>query len=113
MIQAAIIAVMLLGLFKVIDRNRDPKIDEWEAIVIGAAPAMIAWVIALVIGMLGLPEYLNLFGFLAYLVAPYLILTKQFEYPSKRAIFYSAFVPVVAIVSEVIIGFGIVYINNA
>ena len=107
MIQAAIAGLILLGLYKFIDRNRvpedfDPEVDWWMALIFVWAPSMIIWLISMGLAIAGLPLYLLLFGYLLYFIIPFLMLKFMLEFKLKRAIIYSCLVPVVAIFIEIL-----------
>lgn len=108
MIQAAIAGLILLGLYKFIDRNRvpedfDPKVDWWMAFVFVWAPSILIMFISIGISALSLSLNWVLLGYVLYFLVPFSILKFMLEFKPKRAVLYSIPVPIVATITEVII----------
>ena len=107
MLQAAISALILLGIYKFLDRNRtpedfDPKVDWWMAFAFIFAPSILLLLLNMLLGILSLNPLLILVGYILYFIVPFAVLKGMLDFQTKRAVMFSIFVPIVAITTEVI-----------
>jgi len=107
MLHAALAGFILSLIYKFLDKKYI-KLDEFHAEIdwyMGFA-VVIASSVAItltyfVISALSLPEALSYIGYLFYVLVPFCIFKLMLEYKGKKAIIYSAWVPFVAILSEI------------
>jgi len=111
MFQGIIGALLLIGVFQLIDRKNENKIDPWETVVIVVAPALIVWGIGVFASATELPNWVSLAANLCFIIIPYFILTEQYKFPRKQACVYTAFVPVAIIASQYIL-FALIVVMN-
>jgi uncharacterized membrane-anchored protein len=107
MLQAAIAGLILIGIYKFLDRNRipedfDPKVNWWMAGVFVFAPSMLIFLLVIALGIIGLPPEMSLLGYALYFLIPFIMLKHMLDFKVKRALIFSAFVPVIAVSTEVI-----------
>ena len=106
MLHAALTGLILLAIFKLLDK-RYLKVDKFHAVidwymsfaVVMAASVMIAFFNIAVIS-LELPRELMLISALFYLIIPFAIIKFMLDYKTKKAFSYAIWVPVIAIFVE-------------
>ena len=106
MIQSAIAGLILIGIYRFLDRNRtpedfDPKVDWWMAFVFVMAPSMLIFLLAMGLGVISMPSELALFGYLFYFLIPFGMMKGMLEFQTKRAVVFSLWVPAIAVVTEI------------
>ena len=111
MFQGIIGALLLIGVFQLIDRKNENKIDPWETVVIVIVPALVVWGIGVFVSATELPDWIKVAGNLSFIIIPYFTLTEQYKFPRKQACIYTAFVPVAIIASQYIL-FAILMVMN-
>jgi hypothetical protein len=106
MIQVAIMALILVGIYKVMDRNKpesnEPQIDWWMAFAFVLAPGFLIFLITIGILSAELSPTLLLAAYSLYFVVPFFYLKFMLDYTSKQSAKYAVWVPIVAIVVEVL-----------
>ncbi len=110
MIHAIVCALILIGVFKFVDRNRvpgefDPVLDWWMALVLVIAPSILIGFSNIGIAAAELPGYLILAFYPLYFLVPFLTLKLALGFTAKRASIYSIWVFVVAILIEFVFYF--------
>ena len=105
MIQVAIMALILVGIYKIIDRNKpesnEPQIDWWMTFAFVLAPAFLIFLITIGILSAELSPSLVLVAYSLYFIVPFIYLKSMLDYTSKQSAKYAVWVPVVAVVVEV------------
>ena len=100
-IQAAIGALILLGIYKFINSKSEYEITWWMAFVFIMVPGFLFLLLGIGINLLNLSPMLSLIGYIFYFAVPFLILRYGLEFQRSPAIKYSTVVPVVAILTEI------------
>jgi len=108
MLQGVLIAIALFVLCRLMERQKEKKIDTWEIFVIAVIPGLVVWGAAVLANLADLPKWLILASNLAYLVVPYLLLTEQYQYGNRQAAIYASYVAV----SFIVVQFLLVAITN-
>jgi hypothetical protein len=107
MLQAAIAAVLLLGIYKLVAKkptNDDEfyiKVDWWLAFAFVLVPAMLIFFIGMGLAALELPTELVLVAYVLYFVVPLVVMKMMLDFKTGEAIKLACFVPVVAIIAEI------------
>lgn len=101
MLQAAIGAVILLGIYKFINTKSDYDITWWLAFVFIIVPGILILLITAGLSLMGLPTDFALLGYILYLVIPFSILRYGLDYERGPAMKLSIAVPIVAIATEI------------
>jgi len=106
MIQSAIAGLILIGIYKFLDRNRipedfDPAVDWWMAFVFVFTPTILIFILAMGLGLAELPPEFVLVGYLFYFLVPFAMLKGMLDFKLKRAILFSIWVPIIAILTDV------------
>jgi len=113
MLEVAIIAFILIGVYKLIDRNKpendDPKIDWWVALAFVFSPLLLIFFINIGVSALELSPFIVLVAYSLYFIIPYFYLKSMLDYSPRDSFRYAAWVPVVVIVVEIPLGllFGV------
>lgn len=109
MLQPIIIIFILLGIYKIIDRNHHgkPKIIWWLVPIFVLISSAIALIIQYVIMRNGVSLLVGVISYLFYFATPFILLKIFHKYTSKQAVRYSMWVPLVALIVDV--GIGISY----
>ncbi|MCX2833077.1 hypothetical protein [Microbulbifer thermotolerans] len=108
MLQAAIVGLILLGIYKFIDRNRvpedfDPEVDWWMAFAFAFGPMILIMILSGALAILHLPTEMAIVGYLFYLIVPFCVLKYMLDFKAKRAAIYAVWVPIVAVSLEVVL----------
>lgn len=108
MITAGIAGLILIGVFKFLDRIRqredfDPQVDWWMAFVFVYVPSLLIFLLRIGLGIAELPQSLALTGYLFYFFVPFVMLKFMLGFESKRAVLFSIFVPIIVLLLEVLI----------
>jgi len=101
MIQAAIGALILLGIYKFMNSKSEYDITWWMAFVFIWVPGFLLFLLSIGLNLLNLSPAFSLFGYLFYFAVPFLILKHGLEFDRSPAIKFSAVVPIVAIATEI------------
>ncbi len=105
MLQAAIIALILMGIYKFIDRNKpetnEPEIDWWVAFAFVFAPVFLIFLISIGVNTAELSPLIILAAYSLYFIIPFFYLKGMLDYPSKKSFKYAVWVPIVVIAVEV------------
>ncbi|WP_445363622.1 hypothetical protein ACJJIQ_02665 [Microbulbifer sp. ANSA003] len=105
MLQAAIIALILIGIYKLIDRNKaqssDPDIDWWVAFTFVFVPMILIFIISLVVIGNAFSEIIILSAYSLYFIIPFIYLKKILGYSAKKSLKYSVWVPVTVLAIEI------------
>ncbi len=105
MLQIAISAAFMVGLFKLFESKNKKhdlaEIDWWVGAAVVAVPAFIVFFLRT-----ALAEKLGVFlipiALATYFLVPFFYFKNMLEYPAKMAALYSVFVPVVVVIVEII-----------
>ncbi len=107
MIQAALAALILLGIYKLIAKkpeNEDEfhvKVDWWLAFAFVLVPSLLIFFIGIGITAFGLPPVLLLIAYILYFIVPFVTMKSMLDFKAKEAIKLAAIVPIVAVVTEI------------
>lgn len=108
MLQAAIVGLILLGIYKFIDRNRKPedfdtRVDWWMAFAFVFGPMVLILILRATLALLQMPGELEIIGYLFYLIIPFVVLKNLLDFTAKRAAIYAVWVPIVEIGMEIVV----------
>ena len=101
MLQAAICALLLLGIYKMMTSKSDYKIDWWMAFSFVLLPMFLMFLLTVGLDAMGLPPQFAAAGYLLYFLIPFAFLKTSMEFSASEAGKYAAIVPMVVIVVEV------------
>jgi drug/metabolite transporter (DMT)-like permease len=104
MLRIGLIGLVLVVVYKILDKYYTKKdkmhaeIDWWMAIGIVLASEVLALVFISGLESFDAPEELYIFGMAFYLLIPFLIIKFLLDYTFSKALIYSVFVPIFAII---------------
>lgn len=101
MLQAALGALILLGIYKFMNAKSDYDVTWWLAFVFILAPGFLIFLLSAGLHLAELPADFALLGYSLYFLIPFLILRYGLEYQPGPALKFSAVVPLVAIATEI------------
>ncbi len=101
MLQAAIAGLILLGIYKFIDTKSEYEIDWWMSFLFIFAPSIVIFLLNIGIGIAGINPMFALFGYVFYFIFPLLFLKLGLDFETKPAMKVAAWVPIVAILTEI------------
>lgn len=105
MIQGAIGGLILLLIYKFLDKNKanelEPKVDWWMALLFIWIPGVLISISFAILALFELPTWPSLFGYLLYFLVPFLMLFRWLDYQLNRAVKYALWVPLIAIITEI------------
>ena len=107
MFQAAIAAVLLLGIYKLVARKPTEegeyyiRVEWWLAFAFVLAPAILIYFISIGLAALQVPPGIIFATYILYFVIPFITLKVMLEFETKEAMKLALFVPIVVIVSEI------------
>ncbi|WHI46441.1 hypothetical protein ACJJIW_20745 [Microbulbifer sp. JMSA004] len=105
MLQAAITALILVGIYKLIDGNNaessDSDIDWWIAFVFVFAPMILIFIISLVVVGNDFSGIIILSAYSLYFIIPFIYLKKVLGYSSKKSLKCSVWIPVTVLAIEI------------
>jgi hypothetical protein len=102
MLQVAIASAILIGIYRLI-LPKDHVMDWFAAAVFVAAPAMLGWVLFLILSIAGInPIYASIY-YIFYFLAPLYFFKSVEDYSWSVSAKYAVLVPIVAIATEVLI----------
>lgn len=101
MIQAALGAFILLGLYKFMNTKSDYEIDKMMAFIFILVPCLLIFLLTLGLGYFEISTSYALFGYLLYFIFPFLFLKLGLEFQARPAFNFAIVVPVVAILTEI------------
>ncbi|MFL0798733.1 MAG: hypothetical protein K6L73_14720 [Cellvibrionaceae bacterium] len=107
-IQALLSGVILIGIYKYIDRNReaedfDPVVDWKMAALFVFSPTVLIWLANIGIAIAQISWGFILIAYTLYFIIPFAMLKFMLEFKQERAVAYAAWVPVIAISTELLI----------
>lgn len=89
MITAGIAAIIVWSSISLLERKNDNPLDGWTAFILVLVPALITWLVTLIVSVFDLPQWIITVAALSYIAIPMLILKSGFEMSTKKAIGYS------------------------
>lgn len=107
MVQAAIAAFILLGVYKFVARKPEDeeefyvKVDWWLAFAFVFVPSILIFFASIGIATLELPPILILAADTLYFIVPFVTMKSMLDFKAKEALKLAAIVPVVAIATEI------------
>ena len=100
-------SLVLLGIYKLIDHKKpesdDADIDWWVTVSFVLAPMFLVFMIGSMISSAGLAVELFLLAYSLYFFIPFLYLIGLMDYSVKKWFKYAIWVPLVAIVIEILV----------
>ncbi len=112
MFQGLFIAIILIPLLIIVERNKDKKMHIWEMLVISVVPGIVVWGLGLLIMMIKLSIWFVLLSYTAYIFIPYFIMTEQYNFKSKEAAIYTAYVSLSFVILSVMYWLAMVLISR-
>ena len=101
MLQAAIGALVLIGIYKFMNSHSDYEVSWVMAFLFILAPGFLIFLCSIVISYFDLNPALVLACYIFYFVVPFAYLKLLLDYQTKPAFKYSIVVPVVAVLTEI------------
>ena len=101
MLQAALGALILLGIYKFMNSKSDYEIDWTMAFVFILAPGLLIFLLSIALNYFELTPELVLLGYLLYFLVPFIYLKTLLDYETKPAFNFSIVVPIVAALTEI------------
>jgi hypothetical protein len=101
MLQAALGAFILLGVYKLMNSKSEYEINGMMAFVFIFTPGLMIFLISLGLAYYELSENFILYGYLLYFIIPFLVLKQGLEFKARQAFNFSIAVPIVAILTEI------------
>ena len=107
MLHAALAGFILSLIYKLLDKQYSKndknhvEIDWYMGIAVVITSSVAIGLTAIAVTSFQLPEILSLLSYAFYFLIPFSIFKLMLDYKVKTAIFYSLFVPFVAILSEI------------
>ena len=103
MIQAALAGLILIAIYKFINEPDGDLVDWWTTFMFVLVPGFLLFLTSFLLIYLEINLVFLLFGYALYYFTPYLWLRHYVEFSKKSAFKFAIWVPVVAIVTEILI----------
>lgn len=101
MLQAALGAIILLGIYKFINSRSEYEVNGTAAFVFILGPGFLIFLLSILLAKLGLNPVFALMGYILYFLLPFAYLKYALEYENRPALKFAMVVPVVAILTEI------------
>lgn len=101
MLQAALGALILMGIYKFMNSKSEYEVNGTAAFVFILGPGFLIFLLAILFGYLGVSPAFSLLGYLLYFFLPFAYLKYGLEYANGPAFKFAIVVPVVAILTEI------------
>lgn len=101
MLQAALAAMILMGIYKFMNSKSDYEVDWWMAFIFILAPGFLIFLASIGLAYFDQPPQYILAGYVLYFVIPFLMLKYGLYYKTRVAFKFSIVVPVIAVLTEI------------
>lgn len=101
MIQAAIGAVILLGIYKFMNSKSEYEVSGMMAFVFILGPGFLMFLLSIALNYLELSPSLALLGYALYFILPFCVLKFGLDFQNGPATKFSLVVPAVAVLTEI------------
>lgn len=107
MIQAAVAAFLLLGVYKLIEKKPVEgefhiKVDWWLAFAFVLVPAILIFVVGIAVAAAAITPAFILPAYVLYFIVPFLVMKLWLDFKTSEALKLALCVPVVAIAIEIL-----------
>ncbi len=101
MLQAALGAIILLGIYKFMNSKSEYEVNGTAAFVFILGPGFLIFLLSILLAKLGINPLFTLVGYVLYFLLPFAYLKYGLEYQNRPAFNFAIVVPVVAILTEI------------